>query len=537
MKFLRVFCVIALVAFLAVGAYAETQNVKVSGDLAIRGFWRDNYGDMGSFASQNEAQQAFGQGVPGAVTFRNGVDRPNSQWFMSTTELQIDADLTDNVSTCIRLVNQRDWNVARSTQVDENAMGQISTLGSGGYGHSRAYMDDPNEFAVDLELAYVTLKNFIYSPLTVSVGRQNLWFGKGFIVGANQRMRNAANFGNYMYSPAGGQARDNYKPLSAPEYTALNAFDSVKAVLDFDPWTLTGIYSKIWGNSIQADDGVDLWGTNVGYKFDSYKGEAEGYWFYKRDQQVKTYIDIDSGNEVHTLGLRGSFDPIDIVSLYAEFAGQFGSYVGDPLQGNKRERVAGALDVGGECRYFTDKWAWKPKGGAEFIWYSGNKPEDRGVGAVNSAMNRSGQYNGWYPMYRGKQDSLIREYIGRYYFSATYPFETDRYYNSPDASFQNQYQVVFSGSLQPMDSLKLTSNLNLFWNQEAYRGDMAKSCGYVGTELDMGATWDYTEDVSFNLAMGYFMPGDAYKIRDERTNITSGDNTATDVVASVKVSF
>jgi len=88
-----------------------------------------------------------------------------------------------------------------------------------------------------------------------------------------------------------------------------------------------------------------------------------------------------------------------------------------------------------------------------------------------------------------------------------------------------------------MDSLKLNGNLNMFWNQYAYRASLGKSRGYVGTELDMGATWDYTEDVSFNLVMGYFMPGDVYSVRDERTNVASGNKTATDVVASVKVSF
>jgi hypothetical protein len=521
MKFLKVLSVVAMVALIATGAYAETQNVKVSGDLAIRAFFRDGYQDVNSFASQNE--QIADIATATANAGRDGIDRPNSQWFMSTTELQIDADLTDNVSTCIRLLNQRDWNVSRSSLYGPAS--QVSTIGSGGFGHSTAYSTDNNEFAVDLELAYVTLKNFIYSPLTVSIGRQNLWFGKGFIVGANQRMRNAAAFGNINVGAA--------MPLSAPEYTAQNSFDSIKTVLDFDPWTLTGIYSKVWGNSIQADDGVDLWGANVGYKFDSYKGEAEGYWFYKRDKQVKTYNWVNSGgsaNDVNTIGLRGSFDPIDIVTLYAEFAGQFGSYAGNQLQGNNRARVAGALDVGGECRYFTDKWAWKPKMGAEFIWYSGNEAED-------VQTNGSGQYHGWDPMFRGKSDSLIREYIGRYYYSATYPFSAANYYNSADASFQNQYQMILSGSLQPMDSLKLTGNMNMFWNQYAYRASMAKSGGYIGTELDMGATWDYTEDVSFNLVMGYFMPGEVYTVRDERTNIASGDQTATDVVASVKVSF
>jgi len=429
------------------------------------------------------------------------------------------------VSTCIRLVNQRDWNVARSQGLDQGD--QISTIGSGGFGHSPEYVDNPNEFGVDLELAYVTLKNFIYSPLTVSVGRQNLWFGKGFIVGANQRINNASAYGTI-------GATNNYLPISAPEYTALNAFDSVKTVLDFDPWTLTGIYSKIWGNSIQADDGVDLWGANVGYKFDAYKGEAEGYWFYKRDTQVKAwnFSSSASQNDVSTIGLRGSFDPIDIVTLYGEFAGQFGNYVGNDQQSNSRSRLAGALDVGGECRYFTDKWSWKPKMGAEFIWYSGENGDEA------NSQNSKGTYTGWDPMFRGKTDSLIREFIGRYYYSSSYPFQSSRYYNSADASFQNQFQMIFNGSVQPMDSLKLTGNVNLFWNQYPYLNAYAQSGGYVGTEFDAAATWDYTEDVSFNLAMGYFMPGDVYNIHGNTAHpVNPGTNTATDVVASVKVSF
>jgi len=525
MKFLRVLSVVALVALLAAsGAYAETQNVKVSGDLGVYAFFRDAYGGNQSLTSSpNENITANGTGVvtPGD---RNGTSRSNSNWFMSITELQVDADLTDNVSTCIRLVNQRDWNAANSSGYNQNT--QTSTIGSGGFGHANGgslgagvggggYWDDNNEFAVDLELAYITLKSFLYSPLTVTIGRQNLWFGKGFIVGANQRVRNAGNYG----------AAGVPQPIGAPEYSAQNAFDSVKAVLDFDPWTLSMIYSRIWQNDLRADDGLDLWGANVGYKFDAYKGEAEGYWFYKRDNQVQSFNwdSKNNGNDVNTIGLRGSFDPIDIVTVYAEFAGQFGNYVGSQLQGNNRARVAGALDVGADCRYFTDKWAWKPKFGMEFIWYSGQEQ--------STTVNGSGQYHGWDPMFRGKTDSLIREFIGRYYYTAKYPFQGNNYYNSVDNSFQNQGQMIFKGSLQPMDSIKLTGNLNMFWNQNSYDPSTMKDRGYVGTEIDLGATWDYTEDVSFNVVAGWFVPGQVYY------NDQSTAATAVDMVGSVKVSF
>jgi hypothetical protein len=134
-------------------------------------------------------------------------------------------------------------------------------------------------------------------------------------------------------------------------------------------------------------------------------------------------------------------------------------------------------------------------------------------------------------MFRGKSDSLIREFIGRYYYTAKYPFQGNDYYNSVDNSFQNQAQVIFSGSVQPMDSITLNGNLNMFWNQYSYNPSTMKDRGYVGTELDLGATWDYTEDVSFNLAAGFFVPGQVY-YNDQGTAAT-----ATDVVGSVKVSF
>ena len=107
MKFLRVLSVVALVALLATCAYAETQNVKVSGDLAVRAFFRDNYAVAQSLTTSPNENPVF-------AGFMSNVNRSNTNWFMSTTEVQVDADLTDNVSTCIRLLNQRDWNVANT---------------------------------------------------------------------------------------------------------------------------------------------------------------------------------------------------------------------------------------------------------------------------------------------------------------------------------------------------------------------------------------------------------------------------------------
>lgn len=480
MRFLKVLCVLAIALCLTASVYAETQSVKVSGDLTMRGLFRNQY-DYLSRAGNTEPNP------------RTGNTATDQSWFMTNAEVEIDADLTDNVQTVIRLVNQRDWNVA------DKSISSSTTLVTNGRG---GYTANADEFDVMVDLAYVTLKDFIYSPLTLTIGRQDLWFGKGFIVGANLQNPNAT--------------------ISASEYTSIWSFDAVKAVLDYDPWTITGIYSKIYEDAIQANDDVDLYGVNVGYKFDAYKAEAEAYWFWKHSNEVDHWGGIKySSNEVHNFGLRGSFDPIDVVTIAAEGVYQGGQYIGSRLQENSRGRSAGAIDVSGELRYFTSKFSWKPKLGVEYIWYSGQTDENPATAA--------GAYHGFDGMYRGKFDSAIREFVGKFYTTGRYPAKSDQLISSRDASFTNQHQVIFMGSLQPVDSLTLKANYNLFWNQDKYDMASDKSEGFIGQEVDLTANWDYTEDVSFGLLAGWFIPGDVYG--------HSQDHVATDLVGTVKVSF
>ncbi len=509
MKFFRILCVLALALCVTASVYAETQSVKVSGDLTMRGIFRNDY-SLINYASE------------GTTGTRTGIDSADQSWAMTVAAVQVDADLTDNITTVIRILNQRDWNVAHDVTVNNNT--SLVPNGRGGY------TPNTDEFDVMLDLAYVQLKNFIYSPLTLTIGRQNLWFGRGFIVGANQQ--NPGNDGTAV-NTIQGQAMQAGN-LSAPEYTAINSFDAVKAVLDYDPWTITGIYSIIQENGIQARDNIDLWGVNVGYKFNKYNGEAEAYWFYKTNRQTQVFTEIkNDNNDVDTVGLRGSLDPISWLTLAGEGAVQGGEYVADQLQSNSRGRLAMALDFSAEARYFTDKVAWKPKLGAEYIYYSGNKPEDNPAAA-------NGTYNGWNSMYRGKYDSAIREFVGKFYSTARYPVRNTNVQSVADDSRTNQHQIIFLGSLQPMDSLTLKANYNLFWNDRAYlatppieqgriQDGFTKTLGFIGQEVDLSANWDYTEDVSFNLLAGWFIPGTVY--------YDGQDATATDLVGSVKVSF
>jgi len=511
MKFLRVAFVLAIALCLTASVYAETQSVKVSGDLTIRGLARSGYDGRNVTPKDDGVKDGM---TPDTTNMTGGPTPGSGQTFwMSTAEIQVDAELTDNVSTVIRIFNERDWNVSQKGIAAGDAPGNDGV---------NFYNENIDEFNVSLDLAYVTLKNFVYCPLTVTIGRQDLWFGKGFIVGSNQ-------INNNWVSQEDGWG------LNAPEYTVQDAFDSIKAVLDYDPWTITGVWSSVWNNAVHDDDGVDLWGINVGYKFDCYKAEAEAYWFLKRDRMIPSFSGMSDygGNDVNTIGIRGSMDPIDCVTLNGEIAGQFGSYMANTMQTVSRSRAAWALDVSAEYRGLMDCWAWKPKGAVEYILYSGDN------GSVD-LPNEQSTYNGWDRMFRGKYDSAIREWMGTYYANYDYQPRPNNAQVSADASYTNQSQLIFSGSLQPMDCLTLKGNWNLFWTLEKYSiEDLSvpggipnrdgPNSGFIGQEVDLQAIWDYTEDVSFGLLMAYYMPNyDCYQ---------DGADSASDIVGTVKVSF
>ena len=104
MKKLLVLCVFALAIALTFSAYAEVQNVKVSGDITTRAFARMGYGDPDMTITET-----FTWGANGNL----GTTLPqvwnDEHFIMTTARLRVDADLTDNVSLTMVLNNQKDW--------------------------------------------------------------------------------------------------------------------------------------------------------------------------------------------------------------------------------------------------------------------------------------------------------------------------------------------------------------------------------------------------------------------------------------------
>jgi len=459
----KVFCILALLVLMVVPAYAEVQNVKVSGDLSARWIVRGTY-DLDKNATSTNGNDTY-------------------DYLLSTTEVQVDADLTDNVSTVIRLANQKDW-------------GDRAGMASG------TATNDAMDVMVDL--ANVTLKEFFYAPLTLTIGRQDLWFGKGFVVGA--------------------KLRDPNNAIGADEYTVISSFDAIKATLDFDPWKIDGVYSIIEeGAGIVADD-VWLAGVNVGYKFDSYNGEAEAYAFEKKDRSRVAYVNGTTTaacevNTINTYGIRGSFEPLANATIAAEGALQYGRY--STFANEVRSRKAMAADISGNYNFKDVKWM--PTLGLEYIFYSGEENTAPGSNAGNT-------YEGWDPVYRGKFDSAIREFQNVYYPTAQRGTNAAATALDEDSGVTNEQQIFIIGSIAPINNLKVDGRYGWFrYNQSPSVSGASDRSKDIGTELDLMLSYDYTEDVSFGLLAAWFFPGKYW--------VGGQDDTASDIVGTVKVAF
>ena len=471
MKFMRAISVLAVAAFIAAPAFAETQNVKVSGSLDAYAIYRNNY-DL--FDGNDAGTVINGATVPGSSHSGSTSQRSDSDsFFMSITQVQIAADLTNNVSTVINLINQRDWN---ANPLDAAGV-QSATNGAN------------NEFDVLLDLAYVQMKEIFYSPLTLTIGRQDLLFGRGFIIGWNPQ--------------------DSQNLLQADEFTQVQSFDAIRATLDFNPWTIDFVYSKIDENSDNSEDDSDLYITNINYKFAEYNAVAEGY--YVEQNVGSTALTTESSN-TSTLGGRVQFDPISQITLGAELAFQFGKTAATPGTPD-RDRDAWATDLFGEYRWDN---TWKPMLGIQYVYLGGEENLSTSTNADNGAWNGA---------FRGPIYGWIHDYREVYFATAA---------GNDQAAGQNQQHISIYGTIKPLDDLQLGVNYFHFWTAEdshTVTTDPTTSLlnDTLGDEIDTLITYNYTEDVTFNFMVDWFIPGDYFQ--------SPFDDAATQVVSEVKVTF
>lgn len=475
-KFVGLCALVVAVALVAVPAFAEVQNVKVSGDINVKAISRDNFDLRKTTRGTTTNDDKF-------------------QAYLQATEVRVDADLTDNVSTAVKLLNQRFWDTDSAASND-----------------------------VDLELAYVKLKELVYSPLTVTIGRQDLKFGTGFIVGPGLLGDPSGVFAGSSLTTTtvhGSQGR---------EFSKVNGYDAIRATLDYAPLTIDAVVSKINDRGEGGHD-QDLYGLNLNWKgtpVDRWNGEGEMYVFYKDDRSASVSTHDSPGrtyehNQVGTIGGRVAAQPVSNLWVNAELAGQFGQIEDTVLAGvasGTRQRRAMAAQA--SANYTFTKAPWTPNLGLGWVFYSGEK-----AGSNNNGDDRD-HFNAWDQMYRGSFTTAISDFLaGTDQAGGLYTT-----FDPNDTSAATNRHLLYADfGAKPMQDLSLQARYTHAWFAETPVAGRSKS---AGDEVDAQAKWDYTEDVQVGLLGGWFFPGNYY---DGASAATQGRNTAWEVVGDLSVKF
>jgi len=453
-KRLIVVLTLLFVAGIACAAYAEVQNIKVSGDIIASGVARSRFGLKYSVPDGDKSQL-------------------KQSFLMSQIRLRVDADLTDNVAATLRLINERVWN------------GQNDSSSSG-------------DSKIDLDLAYVTLKEFLYSPLSFVVGRQEIRFGNGLIMGNAKASNGSTNI-----------------PTDLSER---KAFDAIRATLNYDPLIIDLLYAKVRQETYNttADtslkNDISLAGVNATYALN--KNANIVVYYYIKDDKYKNGDTTNSGgksDKVNTIGTLISGSPIENMTASFEAAYQFGR--SNNSDENQKKHDAWALQ--GMLDYTFAKMKTTPTVGASYTYLSGNKV------AGEDTRNQ-----GWDPMFYDQKLNNIAY--------AILPFTNMSVFNLK-GSFKPLDDVTVSAVYGWYDVATKPTTGSTFNSPFSYDGSTSGTLQYtytgkrhLGDSIDLTATYDYTEDVQLGLTYGWFRPGEGIQEKEKDAN---------QLIGSLKVVF
>lgn len=361
-KLLTLLCALAFVIAFAGVTFAEVQSIKVSGDIQTLGIYRDDYDLNDSATGSNDDDRGFVQ---------------------SAVRVRVDADLTDNVGTTVRLLNERNWG-GDNTASTAVSQAQLETEG----------LTTNNDTDIDLDLAYLTLKDFLYSPLTVTVGRQEIRWGNGFVLG----------------DPDSND--DSEHTLIAPEYSRRKAFDAARAVLDFDPIVVDSFFAHLSEGASGTNNDRDLMGLEASYAFSERSANVAAYFLAERNlvvdtasttatgwvggsQEADTNTEV-LGRKVMTAGLRGDIEPTTGLNLMAEGAWQFGDL-------SPSRDLSGVAYQAGAA--YTLDHQWKPNFRGNFAFFSGEEQAN--------ADTQVDEYDGWVANVEDQTWGIIADQLSR----------------------------------------------------------------------------------------------------------------------------
>ncbi|MCK5592308.1 MAG: alginate export family protein, partial [Candidatus Pacebacteria bacterium] len=463
-----ILAVVLMVALVAVPAFASVQNVKVSGDIDSTYLYRGNFD--------------FGQST-------NNIEDINQSVFITQTRLRVDADLTDQVSATVALINERVW---------------------GNDNHNVLAETTPTD--IDLNLAYVTLREMLYSPLTIIVGRQAFSYGNSLII-----------------DTGGATATDSGLIAAATDLGNQSAMDAVRLVFDYNPLTLEVLYAKIDENTAtfafdNIRDDIDLYGVNATYELgDDLNTQVEAYFFARIDKNSGSNnagtpgsAASNKADTVYVPGLRASADVLDGLNIQGEIAWQRGTNVSNTADAADVEsRDALAVQLVSNYQIPNDILPdvleeYNPAIGYTYTYVSGDSnPTDTGTDDVGGVQASTNIDTAW--------DSLFESQGGGTIYNTMF-------------NLTNLQIHSVSFTANPIEDVTTKVTWNGLWldkkidsavpttTQAIQRPDgggtytLAADNGKtnLGYEIDVDAIYDYTEDVQIGASLGWFVPGNVF---------------------------
>jgi hypothetical protein len=483
----------ALMVVLASPAFAAIQNVKVSGDLTTTFVDRSNF-DLG--LTNNLLGDDIGNSNN---SLPYGLKKQNV--FITQTRIRVDADLSDNVSTTVGLINERAWNAENSTGAPN-------------------YANDTN---VQLYLASITMRELLYSPLTVQIGRQVFNYGNGLILGDGGAINQGS--GNLQFIDQ--------------DLTERTAYDGVTATLDYKPLTISMIYFKnnqgdLSGGPESGQTSSDVFGYNANYQLsDPWSTVVEQYVFARIDgHDNASAFDATSGvtdknDTLFVPGLRASTNPTKDINLQGELAWQIGNHpvvsaTGASTQQSEHRDAMAAQFLASYSLPVLDKY--KPTLNASYTYVSGDKNADENYAGDHISSAKT--YTAWDPFNEIQGAGTI--------YRTLYPMS-------------NESIVTAGASASPLEDVTAAFTWSGLWAVSPYSTQNplqifqpdnganlvtvpTKHNAYgLGNEYDVNLTYNYTEDVTFGVTLGWYVPGSALA--------DTNKDTASEALANVGVKF
>lgn len=343
----------------------------------------------------------------------------------------------------------------------------------------------PDEDVLDLHQAYLGLGNAREFPVTAKIGRQELSYG-------DERLVGAFDWNNIGRVFDAGKLRYDSEPVSVDLFSGrvvIPQDEVFNESNDYD-W-FSGVYASTRTLVPKQETQLYFLARNVGRSSPTaFQGDSPAL------------VPPASARDIYTLGARVKSLPGQLAGwdYDAELAGQLGNFY-DAAQDERLEQQAWAAHLGGG--YTFEQTAWKPRVGLEYNFSSGDSdPGDDTHETFDNLFPTNHKYYGYMDF----------------------------------VSWQNIHQMGLRTSARPLKGLTLSADFHAFWladTSDFFYGvsGAARNAGgyglqpnngsFVGTEIDLVASYQIRPYAAAQVGYGHFFRGDY--IKDTLTSDGSQD--------------